>query len=440
MTFKKFLLSIIFSLILFLSLGKGNTQAVCNNIITIYYPAGCETVCLPEDIGCVECTSYEGCIGPGGQPPVNYDGYCYEADGCACPDGLIISYLETCDEVVSQTCGNLICETNENCSSCSEDCGSCSSQSCGDTFCSGFESCLTCSEDCGVCDVESGSWWQSKGGLVGSNATQGLAIESNIPINTCELPDCDPSLMSTDETGLIDSAGFVLTLGGALKVNGGVTPGSTNVFSVGTGQTRYYEYYDFFFRNTDFGLLPIDDFLTTFNDAKKPTYSSLNVEHYRNGDLTILSQWNIASGEQYVIFVAGDLYLTDGDGASDQLITVENGGFVAFIVEGNLYIDESLGNSDLLNTTSNIEGVYIVNGVIEVQSRGVGAGGDDRFIGEGTFVGWNGVNLNRDFDDGLGRDTENLDKPTEQFIYRPDFMVNLPKVLRSSPKLWQQTQ
>jgi hypothetical protein len=439
MIFKKLLLSSIFFVILFLVPKWSVAQAVCLNIITIYYPAGCETVCLPGEPGCVECSSYEGCIGSGGQPPANYDGYCYEEGGCACPDGLLISYLDSCDDLISQTCGNAICETNENCSSCSADCGSCSEQTCGDTFCTGFESCLTCSSDCGVCDVETGSWWQTRGGLVGSNATEGLAIESNIPINTCELPDCDPSLMSTDITGASDSVGYVLTLGGSLKVNGGVTSGSTNVFSVGTGQTRYYEYFDFFFRETNFGLLPLDDFLTTYNDAKKPTYSSNKVEYYRNGDLTILSQWSVSSGEQYVVFVAGDLYLTDGNGSSDELIRVDEGGFVAFIVEGNLYVDESLGNSDLLNTTANIEGVYIVNGVIEVQSRGVASGGDDRFIGEGTFVGWSGVNLNRDFDDGLGRDSENLDKPTEQFIYRPDFMVNLPSILRSSPRIWQQT-
>ncbi|NCN03600.1 MAG: hypothetical protein GW942_00830 [Candidatus Pacebacteria bacterium] len=433
---------IIFSLFLlaFFSTGFLNSvHATCTNIITINYPAGCETVCLPGEEGCIECSSYEGCIGPDGQPPANYDGYCYETS-CACPDGTVINYLGSCNEVVSQSCGNEICESNENCLSCSQDCGSCAAQTCGDNFCTGFESCLTCSEDCGVCAVENGSWWQARGGLVGSNAAEGLAIESNIPINTCQLPDCDPSLMSTDLTGLRDSVGYVLTLGGSLKVNGGVTSGSSNVFSVGTGQSRYYEYFDFFFRETDFGLQPTDDFISSSNDARKPSYSEDDVEYYHNGDLHISSPWFIHSGEQYVIFIEGDLYLADEDGLSDQLVQVDQGGFLAFVVSGNMYIDESIGNSDLNDTTANIEGVYIVNGVIEVQSRGRAGGGDDRFIGAGTFVGWSGVSLNRDFDDGAGRDIENLDKPTEQFIYRPDFMINLPDVLKSSPTLWQQTQ
>jgi hypothetical protein len=413
--------------------------AACANIITIQYPAGCESVCLPEDLNCIECSSYQGCLGPEGQPPANYDGYCY-AVSCACPDGDIIGYLQSCDEVVSQTCGNAVCETNENCSSCSQDCGSCAEQSCGDSFCTGFESCLTCTQDCGICEVENGSWWQVRGGLVGSNAESGLAIESNIPITSCQLPDCDPSLMSTDTSGLANSAGYVLTMGGSLKVNGGVTSGAENIFSVGTGQSRYYEYFDFFFRNTDFGLLPIDDFLTTYTEAQKPNYSPTKIEYYRNGDLTIRSQWHVVSGEQYVIFVDGDLFMTDGDGSSDQLIQVDNGGFLSFIVSGNIYIDESLGNSDLNNTTANIEGVFIANGMIQVQSRGISGGGDDRFIAEGTFVGWSGVQLERDFDDGFNRDEENSDTPTEQFIYRPDFVLHLPQVLRISPRIWQQTQ
>lgn len=434
--FTKILFITTFALAIFLTARKV-TFAACSNIITIYYPAGCETVCLPGEQGCIECNSYQGCIGPDGEPPANYDGYCYEPS-CACPDGDIVNYLQHCDDAVSQTCGDFICDSNENCSSCEEDCGSCAEQTCGDSFCTGFESCLTCSEDCGVCEVESGSWWQVKGGLVGSNLSDGLAIESNVPIYSCQPPECDPSLMSTDETGSEESVGYVLTMGGSLKVNGGVTSGDTNIFSIGTGQTRYYEYFDFFFRETDFGLLPIDDFLTTYNDAIKPTYNPTDIEYYRSGDLTIQTPWHVFSGEQYVIFVKGDLYLMDGNGSNDQLIQVDHGGFLAFIVEGDIIVDESLGNATLTDTTANVEGVYIANGQISIESRGVSGGGDDRFIGEGTFVGWGGINLERNFDDGAGRDLENEDKPVEQFIYRPDFMINLPEVLRSSPTIWQQ--
>jgi len=149
-------ISLIFIGLISISSLFNKVQAVCTNIITIYYPAGCETVCLPEEIGCIECSSYEGCIGPDGEPPANYDGYCYE-DSCACPDGTLIAYLGSCEDIISQSCGNAVCEANENCSSCSDDCGSCASQTCGDNFCTGFESCLTCSEDCGVCEVENGS-------------------------------------------------------------------------------------------------------------------------------------------------------------------------------------------------------------------------------------------------------------------------------------------
>lgn len=437
--FTNLLLYFVFSAIF---LSQANfALAVCNNQITIYYPSGCESLCLPEDVGCTECNSYEACLGDGGQPPANYDGYCYGEDGCACADGSIVNYNQYCEDPDPNSCGNGLCDGSESCGDCPTDCGTCSDWPvCGDAMCTGFESCLSCQTDCGSCVLESGGWWQVRGGLVGANSDTGVAIKSRVPVQTCEPPNCDPSLMATDWSGLEDSAGYVLTLGGALKVNGGVTSGPTNVYSIGTGQSRYYEYYEYFFRQADFGLNPSDDFFSDYTNAEKPTYVENKTAYYRNGNLTIGTPWQVASDESYVIFVNGDLFLTDGDGLSDQLIDVDPGGFLAFIVKNNLYVDAELGNVDLNDTTANIEGVFVVNGSINIQSRGPTLGGDDRFIGEGTFIGWQGVNLERDFDDGFGRAEENKDKPAELFVYRPDFMVNLPDLLRNSPQIWQQVQ
>jgi len=438
----------IFQLSLFVFLGgwfltnATSVQAVCNNQITIYYPTGCESICLPEDgESCVECSTYEACIGDDDEPPANYDGYCYNGGGCACADGSIVAYNQYCADPDPNSCGNGLCDSSESCGDCPSDCGTCSEWPvCGDSMCTGFESCLTCQNDCGTCVLESGSWWQVRGGLVGSNTESGIAIKSKVPVQTCTPPDCDPSLMATDWSGQAETAGYVLTLGGSLKVNGGVTSGSTNIFSIGTGQSRFYEYYEFFYRLADFGLNPEDNFYSSYANAQKPNYDPNKTAYYRNGDLTINSPWSVASNESYIIFVNGDLYLSDGNGSSDHLIDVEPGGFLGFIVKNNLYVEESLGNSDLNSLTANVEGVFVVNGQINIQSRGPAAGGDDRFIGEGTFIGWQGVNLERDFDDGAGRAEENKDKPTELFVYRPDFMVNLPDLLRNSPQIWQQVQ
>lgn len=442
MLYKLIKSSLFFALGLSFLFSAGKVRAVCNNEITIYYPTGCESICLPEDgESCFECNEYQACIGDDEQPPANFDGYCYNEGGCACSDGSIVNYNQYCADPDPDSCGNGICDGSESCGDCASDCGTCSDWPvCGDEMCTGFESCLTCSSDCGNCVLESGSWWQVRGGLVGSNTESGVAIKSKVPVQTCTPPNCDPSLMAGDWSGGEDSAGYVLTLGGSLKVNGGVTSGSTNIYSIGTGQSRFYEFYEYFYRLADFGLNPGDDFSSNYNNAPKPIFSADKVAYYRNGDLTIGSPWSVSSNENYLIFVNGNLYLADLDGSSDSLLNVEPGGFLGFVVKNNLYIEESLGNSDLNNTTANVEGVFVVNGQIEVQSRGLSAGGDDRFIGEGTFIGWQGVSLERDFDDGAGRAEENEDKPTELFVYRPDFMVNLPDLLRNSPQIWQQVQ
>lgn len=48
-------------------------------------------------------------------------------------------------------CGDGVCGSREDCSSCSSDCGAC--ETCGDGLCGGSESCSSCSEDCGTCRV-----------------------------------------------------------------------------------------------------------------------------------------------------------------------------------------------------------------------------------------------------------------------------------------------
>jgi hypothetical protein len=101
----------------------------------------------------------------------------------------------------------------------------------------------------------------------------------------------------------------------------------------------------------------------------------------------------------------------------------------------------------------NVQGVFIANGQITVRSNAKGIsyyspsfypsrlasvgskqcpGGssfvpDKKFVGEGTFVGWGGVNLDRTFDDGCSFTKAWHDRsPTEVFNYRPDFLKNAP--------------
>ncbi len=134
----------------------------------------------------------------------------------------------------------------------------------------------------------------------------------------------------------------------------------------------------------------------------------------------------------------GNLELDDTTDAQ-QLITVEEGGFLAFIVKGDIIVKSSVGNDDLDDITPNLEGIYLGDGEFRVETQGAVAGGDDRFVGAGTFVGWAGVDLQRDFDDGGFRKAENNTRPVEYFIYRPDLLLNAPDRLSRPRYIWQET-
>ncbi len=310
---------------------------------------------------------------------------------------------------------------------CDEGYGKCAvlgeeSPSCGDGSCNGFENCETCELDCGVCSDHE-PWWQVWGGHLFAAAETSDAISSEIPsIMTCIEPACFPFVSSVDRDSNINSDGFLFTGGGDISADGWLTYRDPNTFAQGTKNTRLRETYSFFHKQYSLGLSPVDQFFDSFYDAQKPT--EIWDYYFRDGDLTVQSPWSVASGESFVIIVDGDLSIED-PGTVGELITVDEGGFLAFIVSGDINIDENVGHSTLTNTTGNIEGIYVADGNINILSNG---GLDKKFIGEGTFVGWSGVNLNRDFNAGVDNDSQ----PTETFIYRPDFIKNLPeKMLRS---------
>lgn len=76
----------------------------------------------------------------------------------------------------------------------------------------------------------------------------------------------------------------------------------------------------------------------------------------------------------------------------------------------------------------------MADGVLRVTSRVEGMGTyDDPFVGEGSFVGQNGIGLDRD----LGEGSENL-APAEVFVARPDFFINAPVEFLISESLFQE--
>ncbi len=85
--------------------------------------------------------------------------YPYSATNGANSDGYVIDYGPMLTRPYTPgggggggggpRCGNRICDSNENCSTCPRDCGEC--ELCGDGLCTAPEDCFLCPHDCGKC-------------------------------------------------------------------------------------------------------------------------------------------------------------------------------------------------------------------------------------------------------------------------------------------------
>lgn len=284
------------------------------------------------------------------------------------------------------------------------------------------------------------SWWQVQGGSAYAGRTAGISVYSPTPdTSTCSGASCSPYVSAFDATDEPLSAGLVVTGGGAIdsqRETGNqqtfVTEQSPQLFVTGTSTSRFQEKYEYFYRKFSFQNLN--------QAAVTPATLPAGQAYFYSGTLTLTEQWNIAAGENVIIFVDGDLIIADNSNVN-TLITVEDGGFFALIVSGDITIHENVGNDTFADTTPNLEGVYIADGTITTASRGSAAGGDDRFVGAGSFIGWTGVNLERDFssDADTSRLLNSQTTPSELFIYRPDFVKNIPEAMMSPRYIWQET-
>ncbi len=150
-----------------------------------------------------------------------------------------------------------------------------------------------------------------------------------------------------------------------------------------------------------------------------------------------------------MIFVQNNLTI-DSSTAGEQIIQVAEGGFLAFIVGGDITVTGNVGYDapdpvrDIVfadpfaGAAPNIEGVFIADGNLTIDTLGTTVH-DNKFIGAGTFVGWSGVLLNRNYAEagGLYR-TYNNKNPVSVFIYRPDLLVNFPEKMKEAQYEWQE--
>lgn len=282
-------------------------------------------------------------------------------------------------------------------------------------------------------------WFQVYGGNVVALQSSGQAIRNPLPalcVGSCLRK------MLLRQNGVAGTSGLVLTGGGAVDLDAGevgnqVTDlldedGANRIASLDSRAAK--QNYDYFRRRYDFPQEPLEDFQSDADNAQKPAGVPRNGNgaFLRQGDLTIASAWDVADGESYTIFVEGDLNI-------NAKINVDVGGFLAFFVAGDVIIDPSVGDAAYDDITGDVEGLYVANGWIRTPSAGIQAGGDIKFVGEGSFVGWGGVELGRDF---LGLTPAsrkaNDTNPVELFIARPDIVDAMPERLRAPRYQWSE--
>ena len=287
------------------------------------------------------------------------------------------------------------------------------------------------------------SWWQTLGGSSWASGN----IQSKIPFSTCSLPTCNPALILRDSLGTIDSAGFPLTNTGAVVTSesGGVyiheaDGRSSAAQAEALGVSVPLENYDYFYNK--FG-----ESAQILTGVEKPIVNNdvLGTFLY-TGNLVLdeTNPWYLTNDEQIVVFVNGSLTIDDTAGGENRITTVATGGdgFLMFIVSGDITITSRVGYDNIYTSASatdiaNVEGVFVTDGILAI--AGEADTTDKKFIGAGTFVGWTGVDLQRSFDDGSSPELNN-NAATEAFIFRPDFIINAPRQVKSAQMTWREIE
>lgn len=268
-----------------------------------------------------------------------------------------------------------------------------------------------------------GGWYQIEGG--GVYGQDGISVL--IP-STCSLPANEASCNSYDDAGttktplIVASAnndpGIVYSGDGELSLGGGgVVPAnavvSENAYNAESGYQERIEGYAYFERQA---AQYQTTNRTSWNGTGKPSGATNGLyQSTATGTLTMDGGISPTGTESITIFHDGNVSITSN-------VDVPVGAFLAIIATGDI---------DIQPGVTSLEGVYIADGNFQVLSTGDEAT-EQRFVGEGTFVGLAGVVLQRD------RGVTNNSESSEYFIFRPDFVINAPFGLRLPQYSWKE--
>lgn len=316
-------------------------------------------------------------------------------------------------------------------------------------------------------NLSNNSWIQ----IFGSNIFARTEIASEIPYSFCVADANCQAAMLVPKAGSINSlsSGFpIISTLDSSKIKS--SPSSTvyhsylhledrgNANSYGVIADMQELSYDYFYNLAENSVHQIgngEDLEPLLSDWTGAAWWSISDINYVvvDGNVSIDESqgFNLTSSQNLVVFVDGNLTIDDSNpnDTNRKITSVANGGFLAFIVKGNVLVTPNVGYElnpliptipVVSNANSNVEGVFIADGNLTIQTK-LATGEvppDKKFIGSGTFVSWTNILTPRIFDDGSFGAILNNNQAIDNFIYRPDLLVNWPTKLKASISNWRE--
>lgn len=252
-----------------------------------------------------------------------------------------------------------------------------------------------------------GGWFQSTGGGMYGSGGISLDMPASIPL-------ADQKLV-LDGAGNEGLAGLVYTRTGTIDLgtNSRASISTSGLNSTGTGYTGDRTDYTYFLAK-----MGVYD-KVSWDGVGKPTYNQGGndyVIYTRKANSTI--NFSPSAGQKMIFLIDGDVTV---DANIDVPITAGSPSFLAVIASGTITFK---------NNVDFAEGWWVGNQLV-VETLNDKAS-EKQFTGEGSFIGWSSVSLQRD------RGITNNSEPSEKFVFRPDLMVNAPSPMTSAYYIWKQ--
>jgi len=207
----------------------------------------------------------------------------------------------------------------------------------------------TCPDTANITVINPGPWWQvDSGNIHADNGNVGSSIPSTA---------AKPYLITGGLTGLVPG---LVSYTGSLDVGNAAAINQAGL-SNWQAQTGYQGL------KTGYGY-----FKRILEDDPEAAANGVTIHE---GDYVTDGEISVVDGENMIILVNGEVTISAN-------INVDPGGFLAIISSGNITIG---------NTVTNVEGVYVADGIIDSGTS------ESQLIGEGIFTGWGGISLQRDF-------------------------------------------